>query len=179
MLLLGGTALAIGGTALLAAAQQYYQDPCQRVYAGDPITALFSALTGPQRAQACQAYRARQAYEQQLAAQRAAADQAQREREAEQQRIEAEREAARQAREAAILQRQAEAHARAVAAAQTSAESSPDNKCAEPTTAKELLKDFNQLTFSRDVEDIYNMMSRKRSTSSTSSRCQQPARRTS
>lgn len=122
------------------ASAQYYDgqpNPCTPPAAG-LLGAIVDQLTAAQRAQACQ--RARDAYmrEQQEAYAAAQAKAAQAQAEAAQAQAEA-------AREAAQAEAEQKARARAMAAAETAAETSPDNVCRKPAVAGLLISNYNGL----------------------------------
>ena len=64
-------------------------------------------------------------------------------------------------RAAALARAEAEVQARAVAAAQTAAETSPDNLCRQPDTARNLIKEYNGMEWPgyspRQVVDIEHL----------------------
>jgi type IV secretory pathway VirB10-like protein len=144
---------------------QYY-DPCLPPRAGDIFGAIINQMNAPQRAQACQQARDAAMRQQQAAA---AAQQA-REAEAQRAAARARADAEAQARIAAAAQAEAEARAQAqardVAAAQVAAETSPDNFCREPDTARHLITAYNGMDWqglvTRKVVDIEHLVTIKK-----------------
>jgi hypothetical protein len=129
----------------VARAQNY--DPCQPARPGNVLDVIISQVNAAQRAQACQQAR-EAAWRQQQAA--VAAQQA---REAE------------ALRAAARARVEAETQARA-AAAQEAAETSLDNFCHEPDTARHLISEYNGMDWQgserRQVVDIEHLVTIRR-----------------
>jgi hypothetical protein len=131
------------------AAAQYYSppsDPCGPP--GPGFAGIINQLNAAQRAQACQQQRDAVMRQQQMDYVAAQA------REAEAQRA------------AALARAEAEVQARAVAAAQTAAETSPDNLCRQPDTARNLIKEYNGMEWPgyspRQVVDIEHLVTIKK-----------------
>jgi hypothetical protein len=131
-----------------ASAQYYYPptDPCAPP--GPGFAGLINQLNAAQRAQACQQARDAAMRQQQMDYAAAQAREA---------------EAQRAAAQARALE---EAKARAVSAAQAAAETSPDNLCRQPETARNLINEYNRMDWpgypSRRVVDIEHLVTIKK-----------------